>query len=136
SPDGKYLLAGRQGNKDRSRPIAIWEIEQGKPLSQLRHIRDLGPQQGNCHHILFSPDGTHVGVLTGPGPVNVHSRFYPLPKSMLFVLYEMATGKECFRRDVPAPSFESRRLTMALSPGGSHLAVGCKDSACHVYPMN
>src|SRR6185295_2261048 len=109
----------RAGNGERSAAVAVWALEPGMPLAKLRVQHVLGPQQGTCHQILFSPEGRFVGVLcAGSYPVSNP------PATIAFVLYELATGKECDRRTIAMPNIGDRRLTVALGPEARRLAVG------------
>jgi WD40 repeat protein len=133
SPDGKYLVAGRTGRQERARLLTVWEVEPGKSLKDLRRLRELGPQHGNCQQVIFDRDGTSIGVVSSPELVNGFNTERPLAKTMLFVLYDLATGKERYRRAIPRPRINSGRLTVALSPDARFLAVGGNDSVCRVY---
>jgi WD40 repeat protein len=131
SPDGKYLVVGRTGNRDdRARAISVWEIDTARTLEEFDE-RDLGPQQGNCHQIIFSPDSKFVGVISGPKLTRTVT-----VQPLLFILYDLATGKERFRREIPMPrsSFYSE-LAVALAPEARYLAVGGNDSVCRIYAL-
>jgi WD40 repeat protein len=129
SPDGKYLVAGRTGNRDdRARSISVWEIDPARPLEEFEQIHELGPQEGNCHQIIFSPEGKYVGVVSGP-------KLGKKPdQSVLFVLYDLATGKERYRRTIPI-SGRNDISAIALAPEARSLAIGLNDSAPRVYPI-
>jgi WD40 repeat protein len=129
SPDGKYLVAGRAGEQDRARSLSVWEGAPGKTLAQLPPPRTLGPQHGTCHQIVFSSDGKTVGVLSGPNQPS-------LTQTLLFELYDLATGKERARRDVAMPSRNDGRMTLALSASGRYLAVGGNDHRCHIHDLD
>jgi WD40 repeat protein len=136
SPAGTHLVAGRRGNHDRARAITVWKIEPGKRLSELRKTHELGPQRGNCHQIVFSPDDKFVGVVSGPAGIDRVNEDRPPPATVLFVLYDLATGKERFRRDIATPYFHRGGATMALAPGGHTLAVGGNDAVFRVYALD
>lgn len=132
SPDGRYLVAGRSGNRDEQpRPISVWEIDTSRPLEEFEQIHELGPQQGNCLQILFSPESKFVGVVSGP-KIDRAAK----DQTLLFVLYDLATGKERYSRPIPLPHFQvTSALTVALAPEARYLAVGGSDSVCHIYAL-
>jgi WD40 repeat protein len=137
SPGGKYLIGGRRGHLDRRRSLAVWEIEPSKRLADLRLVRELGPQEGNCHEIFFSPEGKYAGVVSGPGFINPHPKNqYPQP-TMTFVLYELATGEVRKSRAIPAPRISADGwLPMDLSANGRFLAYRGQDTTFHLLALD
>jgi WD40 repeat protein len=131
SPNGKYLVVGRRGNRDRARAITVWNIELGKPLEEFLVVHDLGPQQGNCHGIVFSPDSKFVGVVSGPKAFNDGT--FPEQSKWLLALYDLAVGKEQFRLAIPPPRSVGEHWVVAMAAEARYVAVASHDTMCRVY---
>jgi WD40 repeat protein len=117
SPDGKYVAAGRNTDHGRERPIDLWELTPNKHLTELKHVREIGPQPGIYPSLRFTPDGKAIvaagqSVLPGPDTLCV---------------WEVETGKERKRLAVPPPTRAltsgKLRAVLAVSPDGKTLAV-------------
>jgi WD40 repeat protein len=109
SPDGKTLLT-----RSHDRTIRLWNAATGEPVSDYLPHHGLGAAA-------FSPDGKTIALGGGTGGNDAGVR-----------LWDTATGKPLPGAMLP---HASHIPTLAFSPDGKVLGVGCEDGAARLWDV-
>jgi WD40 repeat protein/serine/threonine protein kinase len=112
APDGKLAVSGggievRDGlTQEVDSAVRVWELDSGKEVRKL----EIPPESGGTlvRHLAFSPDGSRLISLNGPG---AH-------------IWDVSTGKETVQMDKLVRLDHPE--TAAISPGGQLILTGSK----------
>ncbi|HKI38872.1 MAG TPA: M56 family metallopeptidase, partial [Mycobacterium sp.] len=133
SPDGRLLASGSSGFGERGRMIRLWDLATGKRLDELKALRDFERRPDSILWIAFSPDGRMVFSLNGdPG-----NRLETMNKGGRGILYtwDVASGAEVRRFEVPIPTQQGGRRAVAVSPDGRLMAIGTPTNPIHLIRL-
>jgi RNA polymerase sigma factor (sigma-70 family) len=137
SPDGKTLAVGRgrilsmdvgffdplvlhTGDLDTARAILLRPLKTGALVSKLPKPKELARLPGNCRHLLFTPDGTHLVALK------------QVKDGYLVVVWDLASGKETARFKAPRPT-ENGPGPMAVS--NTTVAIGLEGGGTSLWDL-
>jgi WD40 repeat protein len=126
SRDGRWLAAGRSGWQERLRNVSIWKIETGQFLRDLSAPRTLGPQEGHCSGVAFSPDGRQLLVFSKEKEA----------KEERLVVYELNTSGQRQQLAVPSTIQQGTIKVHDISPDGRTLALGLADGTCRLLDLS
>jgi WD40 repeat protein len=141
SPDGKYFAVSRLGLQKNARAIDVFEPAPSRPLEELKRIRTLGFQPGDCVALAFTPDSQSLLVFSQESDA----------KEEWLVVYDSKTGEERKRLKVPAtwtgPSargggqamngvhFPDFPKPIAIAPDNRTIAIGPTDGAVSLWDI-
>ena len=108
SPDGRRLVSGSHGEKDKGAWIRVWDVGTGKQLSTIKS--DWG-----VYGIAWSKNGKYVATV---GSKTLH-------------LYEVGTGKEMKSVPLPHPFV----YQVLLTPKGDRAITSGTDKAVRVWDL-
>jgi WD40 repeat protein len=126
SADGKRLAVGRHGSHEKARPIDIWDVETGKRLTELKPPRTLVKQVGNCTGLAFTSDGKTL-LAFSRDKTSTDERL---------VVWDIETGTERSRQNVPFAIQQRWIKVCAVSPDGKTAALGLPDSTARLVNLD
>jgi choice-of-anchor C domain-containing protein len=119
SPDGKVLAGGLARSGAARQQLQLWEAAPGKPLNQLKLIRQFALQEPGVCWVTFTMDGKRLLSGSDDGT---------------FCLWEVTAGKEVSRFK-GAPLSPQRHLPIALAPDGCALAQALPDHTIQLWDV-
>jgi choice-of-anchor C domain-containing protein len=119
SPDGKTLAGGLARSGESKRRLLLWEAARGKPLHQLRSLRQFASQEPGVCWVTFTADGK--GLVSGS-------------EDGTFCLWDVASGKEV-SRFTGASLSPKRHLPIALAPDGHALAQALPNHTIQLWDV-
>jgi WD40 repeat protein len=141
SPDGKYLAASRLGLQKNSQAIDVFELVPSRPLKELKRIRTLDFQPGDCVALGFTPDSRSLLVFSQEREAKEES----------LLVYDPQTGAERRRMNVPATwpgqaargggqamngvHFPEFPKALAIAPDSLTVAIGPTDGAVSLWDI-
>jgi WD40 repeat protein len=125
SPDGKRVAAGHAGWQERARAIHVWQVQTGRRLSELGSPKSLGPQEGNCTAVSFSPDSRQLLAFSKEKEA----------KDERLVIYELSTGARREQFSVPPTIQQGYLKVQDISLDGRTMALGLADGAASLIDL-
>jgi WD40 repeat protein/beta-lactamase regulating signal transducer with metallopeptidase domain len=133
SSDGRLLAGGSSGFGTRPRMIWLWELATAKRLDELKPVRDFERRPDSVIWIAFSADGRTLFSVNG-NPGSPAGAINKGGKGILYT-WDVASGAETHRFEIPLPSQQGNQSALAVSPDGRLLAVGTPAKQIHLIRL-
>jgi WD40 repeat protein len=125
SPDGRHLAVGYNGSLDRQRDFDLFALHPGRPVTDLRVVRSVGPQPGGCYAILYSADGKSVVAVSEENT----------SKTNHLAVYDAGTGAARRSITIPPPHSQGNLVAVAVAADARMAAVGLSDGTTRLWDL-